>query len=207
VPTKKRIYMKAIRKDEIMQAALTVLSERGSANVTLDDIAKAAGLSKGGITYYYSSKDTLIKDVFEYFFSYVWKRSAEEVAKKNTPLEKILSYVWLYDIKDEQSSKIYPLLFDMLVLASYKDEYRASFQKWVHRWVDMAVEILEEGNSIGDFHIEDIQGTAQLISAIAQGIGTRCYLDGDYHTPKWAQKAYTQAIIATVNMNGTTLLD
>jgi AcrR family transcriptional regulator len=207
VPTKKRVSMKAIRKDEIMQAALTVLSERGSTNVTLDDIAKASGFSKGGITYYYSSKDALIKDVFEYFFSDVYKRADAETGKKDTPLEKILSYVWLYDRNDDQCSKIYPLLFDVLVLATNNDEYRASIQKWVHSWLDQAVKILEEGNSIGDFHIEDIQGTAMLISAIAQGIGTRWFLDKDSHTTEWAQKAYTQAIIATLNMNATTLSD
>jgi len=195
--------MKAIRKDEIMQAALTVLSERGSANVTLDDIAKASGFSKGGITYYFTSKEALFRDVFEYFFNYVWKRAYKEMNKEIKPLNKLLSFVWLYDRDDDQTNKIYPLLFDILVLATYNDEYRDSFKTWVHNWVDMAAEVIAEGNSKGDFNIEDIQGTAQLISAAAQGIGIRWYLDEDRHTSEWAVKAFKQAVITTINSNNT----
>lgn len=196
--TRKRVSMKAIRKDEIRQAALTVLSERGSANVTLDDIAKASGFSKGGITYYYSSKEALIKDVFEYFFSYVFERAYAELKNNKTPMDQLLSFVWLYDRNDEHASKIYPLLFDILVLATYNEEYRDSFRTWVHKWVDLTARIIEKGNSIGDFHIEDIQGTAQLISATAQGIGIRWYLDKESHTTEWAVKALQQAIRNTL---------
>ena len=68
MPKVKRTALKDIRREEIMQAAVDVLSERLCSTMTLDDIAKASGLSKGGITYYYSSKEALIKDVFEYYF-------------------------------------------------------------------------------------------------------------------------------------------
>jgi AcrR family transcriptional regulator len=190
----KRISMRSIRKEEIMNAALIVLSERGSANVTLDDIAKASGFSKGGITYYYASKEVLIRDVFEQFFEYIWERGYSGIRMNVPPLEKLEGFVWLYDEKDDQVNKIYPLLFDMLVLATYNDEYRETFQKWVHNWVNMTVEILEEGNSTGDFQVEDVQATAQLISATAQGIGIRWYLDRDHHTSEWAAEAFITAV-------------
>lgn len=198
----KRISMKAIRKEEIMKAALTVLSERGSANITLDDIAKASGFSKGGITYYYSSKETLIKDVFEYFFSYVWERGHEKIRHNIPPLDKLLDFSWLYDEDDEQTQKIYPLLFDILVLSTYNKMYRESFQNWVGKWVNIALPIIEEGRACGDFQIEDVKGAAQLISATAQGIGIRWYLDRDHHTTEWAVKAFRHAVITTLNYKG-----
>ena len=191
----KRTPLKDIRKNEIMQAALTVLSERGSSNVTLDDIAKASGFSKGGITYYYSSKEALIKDVFEYFYAYVYKRSYDEIAKHTDPLDKMFSFVWLYDQDDYQSKKMYPLLFDILILATHNDEYRSAFQAMVKAWIDIAKEVLEEGNSTGQFKIEDIDGTARLISATAQGIATRWYLDREHHSTDWAVKSYKDTVI------------
>jgi len=196
----KRVSVKSIRKEEIMNAALTALSERGSANVTLDDIAKASGFSKGGITYYYSSKEALIRDVFEHFFDYVWERSNAAIGMNIPPLEKLLSFAWLYDDKDDQANKVYPLLFDILVLATYNDEYRDAFQKWVRSWVDMTVKMVEEGKSSGDFDVEDVQATAQLIAATAQGIGIRWYLDRDHHTSKWAAEALRTAICSILRV-------
>jgi len=183
-----------------MNAALTVLSERGSANITLDDIAKASGFSKGGITYYYASKEELIRDVFEQFFVYFWERSDSLINMNLPPLEKLEAFVLLYDEKDDQINKMYPLLFDILVLATYNDEYREAFQKWVRRWVNIATKMLEEGNSTGDFKVEDVQATAQLIAATAQGIGVRWYLDRDHHTSEWAAEAFVTAVRAILHV-------
>jgi AcrR family transcriptional regulator len=199
----KRTSMRSIRKEEIMNAALTVLSERGSANVTLDDIANASGFSKGGITYYYASKEALIRDVFEQFFEYIWERSESLIRMNISPLEKLEAFVWLYDQKDDQVNKIYPLLFDILVLATYNDEYRKAFQKWVHRWVKITVSMVEEGKTSGDFKVDDVQATAQLIAATAQGIGIRWYLDRDIHTTEWAVEAFRTAVHAILQVEKT----
>lgn len=186
-----------------MNAALIVLSERGSANVTLDDIAKASGFSKGGITYYYASKEALIKDVFEQFFEYIWERAYDGIRMNVPPIEKLEAFVWLYDEKDDQVKKIYPLLFDILVLATYNDDYRETFQKWVRRWVDMTVEMVEEGKSTGDFKVEDVEATAKLIASTAQGIGIRWYLDRDFHTSEWAVEAFRTAVYAILHVEET----
>jgi len=200
MPTTQRTSLKTIRKEEIMQAALTVISERGSANVTLDDIAKAAGFSKGGITYYYSSKEALIKDVFEYFFESVYQKANEEMAKCNDPLNKFFSLVWLYSPDAYISETMYPLLFDILVLAAYNEEYREAFQRMIKYWVNIAEELLEEGCESGIFQVEDITATAKLISCTSQGIATRWYLDRENHTTDWAIKSFKRAIMAILNV-------
>ncbi len=47
------------RREEILTAAILLISARGSCNVTMNDLAAFSGLSKGGIAYYYSNKDIL----------------------------------------------------------------------------------------------------------------------------------------------------
>ncbi len=196
----KKTPLKDIRKNEIIQAALSVLSERGSSNITLDDIAMASGFSKGGITYYYSSKEALIKDVFEHFFSYVYKRSNEETAKHKTPLDKILSFTWIFDLNDYQTKTMYPLLFDIMVLASYNEEYRTTFKEMADVWVEMAIEILEEGIAIGQFKVNNVRSTAKLTSATGQGIATRSFLDQGSHTLEWATESWKRVIYAYFNV-------
>lgn len=48
-------------KDQILDAAVAVVSKNGIANLTLDAVAAEAGLSKGGLLHHYPSKDRLVQ--------------------------------------------------------------------------------------------------------------------------------------------------
>jgi AcrR family transcriptional regulator len=61
--------LEAIRKVQILEAGFKVLAQKGSANVTMDDVCKEAGLSKGWLVYYYKNKRMLFGAVFEGVFS------------------------------------------------------------------------------------------------------------------------------------------
>ena len=49
------------RPDEILDAALEVFSDKGFSQARVDDVAKAAGLSKGAIYLYFDSKEALLE--------------------------------------------------------------------------------------------------------------------------------------------------
>ncbi|NMB64795.1 MAG: helix-turn-helix transcriptional regulator, partial [Spirochaetes bacterium] len=48
------------RKTQIITAAYEAISAKGYNNFTLDDIAKNAGLSKGGVLHYFKSKEDIL---------------------------------------------------------------------------------------------------------------------------------------------------
>ncbi|MTH78428.1 TetR family transcriptional regulator [Paracoccus aestuariivivens] len=62
-------------RDEILAAARTVLLRDGIAAVTLDAVAREAGMSRTGLYYYFASKEVL---VFELVFA-IWHGQAERV--------------------------------------------------------------------------------------------------------------------------------
>jgi len=53
------------RPDEILDAALAEFTERGFEAARMEDIAKRAGISKGGIYLYFSSKTALLEALIE----------------------------------------------------------------------------------------------------------------------------------------------
>lgn len=65
----------------ILDAAMTLVARRG-AGVTLADIAKAAGVSKGGLLYHFPTKDDLLRagaiDLFETFRTRVYEAAQAE---------------------------------------------------------------------------------------------------------------------------------
>lgn len=51
----------AERPEIILDAANAVLRERGAGGLTIDAVAAAAGLSKGGVLHHFASKDALVE--------------------------------------------------------------------------------------------------------------------------------------------------
>jgi len=71
------------KKQNILTAAADIVKEEGVAKLTLEAVAKKAGLSKGGLLYHYSSKEALIMGmVQDWTYSYI--NSIESLVRENT---------------------------------------------------------------------------------------------------------------------------
>ena len=56
-----------ITKDKICEAAMQLAIRDGLLAMTLENVAKQAGISKGGVMYHFPSKDELVRGVLDYF--------------------------------------------------------------------------------------------------------------------------------------------
>jgi AcrR family transcriptional regulator len=59
----------ASTRDKIIDAAMSIVRNQGVAKLTLDEAAKCAGLSKGGVLYHFKTKDDLIRGVVEHLIN------------------------------------------------------------------------------------------------------------------------------------------
>lgn len=186
--------LEAIRKAQILAAALQTIAANGHANVTMDDICKTAGLSKGGLAHYFKSKNDLFKAAFKAFFDRIFERSQETMQAVDAPLDQLLSFDWLYNLDDPDLNIGYPLLFDVMSLAAHDEDYRRIFHDWIDNWVVLLEGALRKGLAKGHFKKLNPEATARTISAIYQGTATRWYLDPESHTTDWARTSFRQAI-------------
>lgn len=191
--------LEAIRKAQILEAGLSCLSQKGISKTTLDDVCKAAGLSKGGLVHYYRSKGLLFRAVFEEFFKRIFQRSTDTMETFDNPLDQILSYDWLYDENNLEAYLGYPLLLDLLGLAAHDEECLSMMQDWIESWVTLLSKSLEQGVKEGAFKPMNVRQVAQSISAIYQGIATRWYLGGDHHSTAWAIDSYQKGIMGILS--------
>lgn len=72
-------------KSRVLQAAGQVVLQRGVSGLTLEAVADAAGLSKGGLLYHYSSKDALVTAMVRYLASDTDERIAEHQLDDRAP--------------------------------------------------------------------------------------------------------------------------
>lgn len=56
---------RSIDRDKVLDTAEEIVATQGAAGLTIDAVAKAMGISKGGVQYCFGSKDALIDAMFD----------------------------------------------------------------------------------------------------------------------------------------------
>src|SRR5256885_9126065 len=69
-----RIDIGSIRREQIVEAAVSVITERGLQNLSLSEIEKKAGMSRGQLTYYFPAKEDILLAVFDRLVQLMYSR-------------------------------------------------------------------------------------------------------------------------------------
>ncbi len=88
-----KIVDKEAKKLEILQTAMRVFSEKGVTKTKMIDIAKAAGIGKGTIYEYFSSKEDIFITGFRYFSNEIDQMLAASVGKADSPLQQMKAFI------------------------------------------------------------------------------------------------------------------
>ncbi len=100
-PKKTRIQQK--NRAAILEAALDVFSAHGFRGATIDQIARAAGLSKPNLLYYYPSKEAMFTTLMSNLLD-TWLNPLRAMDPEGDPMAEILAYV----ARKLQMSRDYP---------------------------------------------------------------------------------------------------
>jgi AcrR family transcriptional regulator len=60
-----RIDVGRIRREQIVEAAVAIIAEQGLQNLSLSEIETRAGMSRGQLTYYFKTKESILLAVFD----------------------------------------------------------------------------------------------------------------------------------------------
>lgn len=94
-PGGKRDRNRKQRTEALLQAALGLFLERGLESVTVDDIAREAGMAKGNFYRYFKDKDDLVDALFEPIVGEVqgaMRRCADDLGRATTRAELYAAY-------------------------------------------------------------------------------------------------------------------
>src|SRR5436309_8253767 len=69
----------SLRREQIVEAAVHVITEQGIQNLSLSEIEKKAGMSRGQLTYYFRTKEDILLAVFDRLVSLMHERVGEPV--------------------------------------------------------------------------------------------------------------------------------
>jgi len=69
-----RIDIASIRKEQIVEAAVAVITEQGLHNLSLSEIENRAGMKRGQLTYYFKHKEDILLAVFDRVIQLMYQR-------------------------------------------------------------------------------------------------------------------------------------
>ena len=171
----------AQRRGEILTAAEGIFAAKGYAAATMDEVAAAAGVSKGTMYNYFENK----RDLFLQVFSEVLAGEESDVVKLiSAPLsgsEKLRKILGLWVNRLERYQDIGRLVLEFWASAAREEqggELAGWFNQMYTRWRGRIAEIIAQGIDEGEFRKDFDPGVAAaLVLAILDGIEVQTILD------------------------------
>ncbi len=140
-----------LRKNQILDAAMEVITQNGFENSRMDDVVKSSNLSKGAIYWYYKSKKDLYLDLVNYWvmrYSDMVSKIIEKDQKASLQLKKLLNYFIDEYEKDPQPFKA---LTEFWSMAQKDDDFHNKLQKVYASFLEVIESIISNGKNTGEF--------------------------------------------------------
>lgn len=109
---------------KVLDATLRCIGERGYIGVSLQDIADAAGVSRGAITHHYSSKIELTSSAIQHFVHWRYEKVHRAFeGKTDLDLRARLDVLW------GEFQEIFPIMFELIVALRSDKELLALYKR------------------------------------------------------------------------------
>lgn len=139
------------RRSQLIRATFQEVSEKCFADVTLEDIAGRAGLSKGVALYYFDSKEALFLAAFERSIGALRERLRAAIRAASGPVEKVKAVIDTTFVSAKDNRNFYRGYLDFLCLGTRQEAFRKLNARFYQGCVAMETEIVEEGVRRGLF--------------------------------------------------------
>jgi AcrR family transcriptional regulator len=157
------------RKNQIINAAEGVFTEKGFDAARMDDIADETGLSKGTLYLYFKSKDDLIIAILDRMF----QREFKQLGNLNLAELSALDAIWkITDLLTKDIlglQRLIPIVYQFLALAFRNKYVQLALKKYINSYVDVLVPIIQHGIDSGEFRQVDVHEVAIAMGAMIEG--------------------------------------
>jgi len=177
------------RRLALLKAAFREVAEKGFSEVTLDDIAKRAGVSKGVTLYYFDSKEDLFREVFSWLIDSIHERMAEAVAREEDPVARVKALVALIFPSPSKNRAFFRAFVDFCGLAARREAFREVNERFYAGCREIDGGIAEEWMRRGVFVVRDPREAGSTMRAIFDGLMMQWLSEKD---PEAAFAAYRE---------------
>jgi AcrR family transcriptional regulator len=167
------------RREQMLRAALAVISERGYPETRIADVAERIGISPALVIYYFKTKDQLLTEAIRYSEDTWYATCQRRMAALPTAtarIEEIVAMSCLTEA-DPDSGTSWVIWLDFWAQAARNAEVAAVRQKSDERWRELISSLVQAGQQSGEFCEADPDSFAICLSALLDGLAIQIALD------------------------------
>ena len=176
-----RIDIAAIRREQIVEAAVAIIAEQGLPNLSLSEIENRAGMSRGQLTYYFPAKEDILLAVFDRVLQLMYQRVGTPAGQSP---DTAGGWAWIRHLLEtvpEQprlSPDFHTLQFTFLAQMGHRKDFRQRLATLYEEWRShLAEELAKDLNPPRRHRPVSPRAMATLILAILHGLGTQTAAD------------------------------
>ncbi len=169
------------RREQILEAAEAIITGHGIQKLSLGQIEDRAGMSRGQLTYYFPTKESILLAVHDRMLRRMIREAlADDGPKPMTGraweciqhgLQKHLGPDW----PPPGGQELFSLLFTFLAQMGHRDDYRTRLSQWYAMWrTFLATDI---AGSVPEPQLASPQVIAALIQALFHGLDVQLMMD------------------------------
>ncbi len=174
------------RKDQIINAAEDVFTQKGFNEARMDDIAEKTGLSKGTLYLYFKSKDDLIIAILDRMFQREFRQLENLDQDTTSATEAIWKITDLLTKEILSLLRLIPIVYQFLALAFRNKYVQKALNIYINRYLDILIPIVQRGIDSGEFRQVDASEVAIAVGAIMEGtlllwVYDKSLVEPEYH--------------------------
>jgi len=174
------------RREELIKATYLEVAEKGYSAVTLQDIAKRAGVSKGSTLYYFSTKEDLFLGALEWLVKRLHERMHAAVSAVEDPVEKVRTLLNTVFVSAHESRQFFMAYSDFISIGTRNKRFHEFNAKFYHGCFALDREIVEAGIKAGVFRQMDLDDACSMMRALVDGLMLQWFFSSegtfdDYH--------------------------
>jgi len=158
------------RREELIKATYYEVAEKGYSAVTLQDIAKRAGVSKGSTLYYFATKEDLFLGALEWMVQQFDRRNGEVIAKVEDPIEKVRALIGNIFANAQESRQFFLAYSDFVSIGTRNKRFHDLNAKFYDGCCGHNREVIETGIRAGVFRQLDVEEASAMMRALVDGL-------------------------------------
>ncbi len=168
----RRIREKEQRKEQILEAARTLVLKHGVFSVSVQQIAKLAELSVGTIYLYFGSKEEIFATIQEEILDLLYMKCSEAVREADDPKDKIRSIAAAYNEFSRENKPYFDVVNYFMSPSEiiFPEHLKNEIDQHGNRILSIIVEAIQEGIAQGEFEQVNAMRCAIILWGTVHGL-------------------------------------
>ncbi len=156
-------------RERILAAAAAVFAQKGFADASMNDILRAAGVSKGGIYWHFSSKNEIVAAIFDHYFDAQLDALNQMLNREGSVTSRLQTYIGLAGAELALMAAQFPSSLEFYALAARDTFLRERLSYYFAAYRERIQQLIQQAVETGEWETDAVDSAADAVIALFEG--------------------------------------